>query len=291
MYDCIVIGGGIAGLTCSLYLARAGIKTLLLESTACGGQILNAQDIENYPGVNNINGYELINNLKDQVMSHECVEIKNESVIKIDSEKITTNNDEYFAKTLVIASGLKKRNLGVDNEESLIGAGISYCASCDGAFFKNKDVAIVGGGNSALDDAIYLSNIAHKVYLIIRREEFRGDKVLVDRIRKLNNVEIIKSSKVTKLIGKPLQQIEINNSRLIDVSGLFIAIGSTPNSELVKGLLDLDESGYIISNDTKTKRPNIFVAGDIRTKELRQLVTAASDGAIAANNVIQYLHN
>lgn len=291
MYDCIIIGGGISGLTASLYLARAGIKTLVLEESVCGGQILNAQNIENYPGVNSINGFELINNLTLQVKSYDCVDLKYEKVISIDNNSVTSSSNVYETKTIIIACGLKKKTLGLEHEEELIGSGISYCASCDGAFFKGRDVAVVGGGNTALDDVLYLSKIVNKVYLIIRREEFRGDKVLVDRINSLDNVEIIKSSKVTSLIGKPLNRIELNNNRLLDVSGLFIAIGSSPNTEFIQGLINLDDEGYIISEDTKTNAPNIFASGDIRTKGLRQLVTAASDGAIAANNVIQYLHN
>lgn len=291
MYDCIIIGGGISGLTASLYLARAGIKTLVLEESVCGGQILNAQNIENYPGVNSINGFELINNLTLQVKSYDCVDLKYEKVISIDNNSVTSSSNVYETKTIIIACGLKKKTLGLEHEEELIGSGISYCASCDGAFFKGRDVAVVGGGNTALDDVLYLSKIVNKVYLIIRREEFRGDKVLVDRINSLDNVEIIKSSKVTSLIGKPLNRIELNNNRLLDVSGLFIAIGSSPNTEFIQGLINLDDEGYIISEDTKTNAPNIFASGDIRTKVLRQLVTAASDGAIAANNVIQYLHN
>lgn len=291
MYDCIIIGGGISGLTAALYLARAGVKTLVLESNVFGGQIINAQDIENYPGINNISGYELINNLFEQFKSYDCIEIKNESVISVDKNSVKTQENTYHTKTIIVACGLKKKTLGLDGEKELIGSGISYCASCDGAFFKNRDVAVIGGGNTALDDVLYLSKIANKVYLIIRRDEFRGDQVLVKRINSLDNVEIIKSSKVTKLIGNPLTQIEINNDCTIDVSGLFIAIGSHPNTEFLRGIVDLDENGYIISEDTKTNVDNIFAAGDIRTKDLRQLVTAASDGAIAANNVIQYLHN
>ena len=291
MYDCIIIGGGISGLTSALYLARAGVKTLVLEANICGGQILNAQDIENYPGVNNINGYDLINNLSEQLSKFECVEIKNEEVIKVNVRFVTTERNTYETKTIIVACGLKRNTLGLDSEDKLIGSGLSYCATCDGAFFKNKDVAVVGGGNTALDDVLYLSKIVNKIYLIIRRDEFRGDQILVNRVKSLANVEIIKSSKITKLIGNPLQQIEINNEKILDVSGLFVAIGSSPNSEFLRGLVDLDEAGYIISEDTKTNVPNIFASGDIRTKDLRQLVTAASDGAIAANNVIQYLHN
>lgn len=291
MYDCVIIGGGISGLTASLYLARAGIKTLVLESNVCGGQIINAQRIENYPGINNISGYELIDNLCEQVKSYDCIDIKNESVIDIDNNFVKTNENTYQTKTIIVACGLKKNSLGLEHESELIGSGISYCASCDGAFFKSRDVAVVGGGNTALDDVLYLSKIANKVYLIIRRDEFRGDQILVDRINHLDNVEIIKSSKVTSLIGNPLNKIEINNDYTLDVSGLFIAIGSHPNTEFLQGIVDLDENGYIISEGTKTNVPNIFASGDIRTKDLRQLVTAASDGAIAANNVIQYLHN
>jgi thioredoxin reductase (NADPH) len=291
MYESIIIGGGISGLTAALYLARAGIKTLVLESFVCGGQIINSPNIENYPGIPNISGYDLISNLKKQVSSYSNVDIICEEVKEVTLDKVITSNSEYSYKTLIVATGLKRKVLGLANEEELIGSGISYCATCDGAFYKNKDVAIVGGGNTALDDAIYLSNIANKVYLIVRKDCFRGDKVLVDKVSNINNIEIKYSSKVTNTYGNPLNSIEINNDYNINVSGLFIAIGSIPNSKIVSNILDIDSNGYIISEDTNTKVKNIFVCGDVRTKELRQLITASSDGAIAASNVIQYLHN
>lgn len=289
MYDSIIIGGGIAGLTSALYLARANLKVLLLEAGVCGGQIINATNVENYPGILSISGYDLISNIKNQLSQYNNVEIKYERVISLTKNSVSTEKGKYDTKTIIIASGLVRRQLNIEEEEALVGSGVSYCATCDGAFFKNRDVAVVGGGNTALDETLYLSKIANKIYLIIRGEEFRGDLSLVNKIEHLDNVEILKKTSVTRLIGNPLSSIEINNSNVLNVSGLFIAIGSLPNTEFVNGLILCDESGYVISEDTNTNVENIFVAGDVRTKKFRQLVTSSSDGAIAAKNVIEYL--
>lgn len=289
MYDSIIIGGGIAGLTCALYLARANVKVLVIEESVCGGQIINAANIENYPGYISISGFDLINNLKMQLGNFSNIEIVYESVINISDNKVFTKDHEYEAKTIVIASGLKRRRLNIDSESELIGSGVSYCATCDGSFFKNKNVAVIGGGNTALDEVLYLSKIANKISIIIRSDEFKGDSSVVEKVEKLDNVEIIKNSVVTKLIGNPLSSIEINNKDIIPVSGVFVAIGLVPNTEFCKKTILCDEGGFIFSENTKTNVDNIFVAGDVRTKDLRQLVTASSDGAIAAKNVIEYL--
>lgn len=289
MYDSIIIGGGIAGLTSALYLARANLKVLAIEESVCGGQIINAANVENYPGYVSISGFDLIKNIEKQLECFSNVEIIYESVIDIENNKVITKKGEYETKTIIIASGLKKKQLSIDSEKELIGSGVSYCATCDGAFFKNKDVAVIGGGNTALDEVLYLSKIANKITIIIRSDKFRGDSSIVEKIKKLNNVEILKNSIVTKLIGNPLSAIEINGKDIIKVSGLFVAIGLIPNTDFCKKIVLCDEEGFIFSDDTKTNVTNIFVAGDVRTKNLRQLVTASSDGALAAKNVIEYL--
>ena len=298
MYDCIIIGGGISGLTASLYLARAGIKTLVLESNVFGGQIINAQDIENYPGINNISGYELIDNLCEQVKSYDCIEIKNESVIGIDDNSVKTKENTYQTKTIIVACGLKKNVLGLEHESELIGSGISYCASCDGAFFKSRDVAVVGGGNVALEDAIFLSRMCKKVYLIHRRDEFRGAKILQDEVKKNDKIEILWNTIVTKIDGDEvveklhIQDVDNHVDKLLDVDGIFIAVGTKPASELLSGKLSTDEKGYIIAGeDGVTNIPGIFAAGDGRSKNLRQVVTAVSDGANCVYSVERYLQN
>ena len=253
-YDCVIVGGGIAGLSAALYTARANLKTLVIEASQYGGQIVNSLEVENYPGVeDSISGY---------VVSF---------------------------KTAIVASGLKRRSLGV--EDDFIGKGVSYCATCDGAFFRNKDVAVVGGGNTALEDALYLSNLAKKVYLIHRREEFRAEYTVLARVKERENVEFVLNSEIKSIYGdNVLEGVILNNDRKIPVSGLFIAIGLSPETRYLNNILRVDENGFVVSEDTRTNLENVFVAGDVRTKDLRQLITAASDGAIAATNCINYIN-
>lgn len=292
MFDIVIIGAGISGMTAALYALRAGKSVLILESSSFGGQIINSKEIENYPGVKNIDGFSLMKNLYDQINSYG-VNYKNEKVIKlIDSNTIVTENNTYKAGVIIIATGLKNKTLGLENESKYVGAGISYCATCDGNFFKGKDVAVVGGGNTALEDVIYLSNIVNKVYLIHRRDIFRADSILVDKVKSLNNVEIIYNANIMELIGDSLlSSIRLDNDKTLDVNGLFVAIGKEPDNSNFSNIVELDKYGFIISDDTTTSISNVFVAGDCRTKELRQLITAASDGAIAANKAINYLNN
>lgn len=292
MFDIVIIGAGISGMTAALYALRAGKSVLILESSSFGGQIINSKEIENYPGVKNIDGFSLMKNLYDQINSYG-VNYKNEKVIKlIDSNTIVTENNTYKAGVIIIATGLKNKTLGLENESKYVGAGLSYCATCDGNFFKGKDVAVVGGGNTALEDVIYLSNIVNKVYLIHRRDTFRADSILVDKVKCLNNVEIIYNANVIELIGDSLlSSIKLDNDKTLDVNGLFVAIGKEPDNSNFSNIVELDKYGFIISDDTTTSTSNVFVAGDCRTKELRQLITAASDGAIAANKAINYLNN
>lgn len=290
MYDIIILGAGVAGLTSAIYALRQGKKVLVLEKNSFGGQIINAQDIENYPGSNHISGYELSLNIYNQA-KELGMEYKQEEVLEIDSsnKSIRTNKESYTYKALIIAMGLEKRKLGLENEQDLIGSGVSYCATCDGAFFKHKNVAVVGGGNTALEDALFLSEYVNKVYLIHRRDTFRGDENTLSKIKTKENIELVLNSIPTKLIGKPLEQIEVedknNNKKLLDVNGIFIAVGQSPSTEILRNILELDEYGYIIADKTnKTSQKYIYAAGDIIKKEVRQLTTAVADGTIAAIN-------
>lgn len=293
MYDIIVIGAGPAGLTSALYGLRANKKVLVLEAKTYGGQIVNASLVENYPGIPNISGFDYATNLYNQVKDLNG-EIKFEAVIRIEKDKtVITSKDEYKAKSIIIATGAENRKLNIENEKELVGKGVSYCATCDGNFYKGKIVAVNGGGNTALEDAIYLSNIAKKVYLIHRRDEFRGEERYIEELKKKSNVEIVLNSNITKLNGEnKLESIEVKstdgNINTLNIDGLFIAIGQTPKNEIFSNIIELDEKGYIKSQDgVHTNIENIYVAGDARVKELRQLTTAVSDGSIAATTAIK----
>lgn len=300
MYDIVIIGGGFAGLTAALYSARYGRKVLVIEEVAFGGQIINANEVENYPTIINTSGFELSNNLYNQVKDLG-VDFLSDRVMKIENsevKKVLTMNKEILCKSIIVASGMKRRKLDIESEERLTSRGISYCATCDGALFKNRIVAVVGSGNTSLEDAIFLSNYSKKVYVINRGNAFKGEKSYFDALKKKNNVEIIYNCEVIKISGEDkINSITIKNKlnnalKIIDLDGLFIAIGQIPNTEIYKGLLNLDEYGYIKADEScKTNIDGIFVAGDIRTKEVRQLITAASDGAVSAvraNNYIEF---
>ena len=293
MYDLIIIGGGPAGLTSALYALRANKKVLLLEARNYGGQIINAHNIENYPGIINISGYDFATNLYDQVKSLG-LEYKKETVIRIEEDKtVITNENTYNAKAIILATGTENRKLNINREEEFVGKGISYCATCDGNFYKDKVVAVVGGGNTALQDAIYLSNIASKVYLIHRRDEFRGENKYLEELKNINNIEYILNSNIININGNnKLESIDIKdndgNTKTIEIAGLFIAIGQEPKTEIFANLINLNESGYIKSIDgVHTNVSGIYVAGDVKEKELRQLTTATADGAIAATTAIR----
>ena len=297
MYDIIIVGAGPAGMTAALYAKRANKKVLIFESKTYGGQIVNTPVIENYPGIPDISGFDYATNLYNQIISLGC-EIKFEPVIRIEDDlTVITSKNKYVAKSIIIATRAENRKLKLENEEKFIGKGISYCATCDGNFYKNKTVAVNGGGNTALEDAIYLSNIAKKVYLIHRRDEFRGENKYIEDVRNKNNIELILKSTITKIIGdNKLKSIEItsidNKKQQIEVDGLFIAIGQTPNNEVFKNIIDVSKEGYIISEDgVHTTKKNIYVAGDTRIKDLRQLTTAVSDGAIAATTAIKEMED
>lgn len=292
MYDIIIIGAGPAGLTSALYALRANKKVLILEAKSYGGQIINASNIENYPGIPSISGFDFATNLYNQVKDLGG-EIIYERVTNISEYKqVITSKNTYQAKAIIIATGVSKSPLNLTNEESFTGKGISYCATCDGNFFKGRDVAVVGGGNTALEDALYLSNLANTVYLIHRRNSFRGEAKYVEELKNKSNVKFILDSEISSLNGvDKLESITINTQNQkqdITIAGLFIAIGQKPHNEIFTNVVDLDNNGYIISLDgVHTKTKGIYVAGDARVKELRQLTTAVNDGSIAATIAIK----
>lgn len=295
MYDVIVIGGGPAGLTAALYSLRAEKRVLVLEGNGFGGQIVYAQTVDNFPGVPNMNGAAFAEKLLEQVMAAGG-DVEFENVTKvIDGEEKTVITDyhEYKAKSVIIATGVKHRHLGVEGEEEHIGKGVSFCAVCDGAFFRGRSVAVVGGGNTAVEDAIYLADMAEKVYLIHRRDEFRAENAVVNALHEKKNVELVLNSVVSKINGDEfVNGIEVLNvntqeKREIKISGVFVAIGQIPQNEIFRGIVDLDSDGYVIAGeDCKTSAKGIFTAGDCRTKSIRQLTTAVGDGTVAALNTL-----
>ncbi|MBR2710238.1 thioredoxin-disulfide reductase [Candidatus Saccharibacteria bacterium] len=300
MYDVVIIGAGPAGLTAAIYTRRAAKKVLVLEAKVYGGQIVNTLDIENYPAEEHISGYDFATKLYNQAKNLGA-EIVFEKVISIEAngkqKKIITTDNVYEAGSVIIATGSENRKLGLPNEDQLVGKGISYCATCDGAFYKNKKVAVVGGGNTALEDALYLADVAEKVYLIHRRSEFRGEDSTVSRLKGKENIQFVLNSNVTKLnAGNKLESIEVASTdgkvRTIEIDGLFVAIGRIPESKAFANLIKLDDAGYIEADEKcHTNVDGIFVAGDSRTKDVRQLVTATSDGAIAATEAVKYISN
>lgn len=296
MYDCIIIGGGPAGLTAGIYLARANKKILILEKENIGGQISSSPLIENYPGFVSISGAELASNLYEQAEKLQ-IPIELEEVLKIEDSKVKrviTEYNTYECSSVIIATGAKYRLLGLANEKELIGKGIHFCVSCDGAFYKNQDVAVIGGGNTAVTNAIYLANLCHKVYLICRKDKLKSEDKLINDIKAINNIEIIYNSIIDKINGdKELENIDvIQNSgekRNLVIKALFVSIGLDAQSSVAENILQLNAQNYIISNDCETNVSGIFVAGDVREKKVRQLTTAVNDGALAANQVIKYL--
>lgn len=299
MTDIIVIGAGTAGLSAAIYGVRAGKSVLVFEENAYGGQIINTPEIENYPGLYKISGFEYAKKIHDQAIDLGA-EIKSERVLSVedasDHKVVKTKDHSYEAKAVIIASGAHNRELGLEHEKEWVGAGISYCATCDGMFFRKQDVAVNGGGNTAVEDALFLSNYCKKVYVIHRRDQFRGDEASVEKLKEKDNVELVLNATVTKLIGTDgLDGVEVTDKmtgekRQIPVTGLFVAIGQVPSNDRFKNLVDLDDKGYIVAGeDCQTSTEGIFVAGDCRTKKVRQLITAAADGAVAAIAASEYI--
>lgn len=300
IYDTVVIGGGPGGYTAALYAVRAGLSTLLLEKFSAGGQMTQTAQIDNYPGFDEgIDGFTLGFKMQQtaQRFGTETVQAEVLSVdLKAEPKIISTDSGAFFAKTVIIATGAEHKHLGIDNEETLIGRGVGYCASCDGMLFRGKTVAVVGGGNSAASDALLLSRICAKVYLIHRRDTLRATKIYHDPLQNANNLEFKWNSEVSELIfDKKLSGIRIRNTvngyiEDISVDGLFISIGRTPVTQIFSEQIETDDSGYIVADEsTQTNIPGVFAAGDVRTKTLRQIVTAAADGAVAAHYAEMYI--
>ncbi|MBQ2729697.1 MAG: thioredoxin-disulfide reductase [Clostridia bacterium] len=300
IYDMLIIGGGPAGYTAALYASRAGLSTLLIEKMSPGGQMGLTGDIDNYPGFEEgIDGFTL--GMKMQANAHrfgavtEYGEVQDMD-ISDSIKKVQTESKAFLSKTVVIATGASPRELGIENEKQYIGRGVHYCAHCDGRFYKDKTVVVVGGGNSAVQDALYLSRLAKKVYLIHRRDTLRATKLYHEPLKKAENVEFIWDSTVVELKAeKRINGIKVRNKKTgaesdMAVDGVFISIGRKPATELLRGKLALDENGYVIADETtRTSVDGIFAAGDVRTKALRQVVTAAADGANAAHYAEEYL--
>lgn len=300
MYDILIVGAGPAGLTAAIYARRASKSVLILEAKSYGGQIINTPEIENYPVAPHISGFDFATKIYEQAtaLGAEVIYEKAVEIIDNGSEKeVRTENNSYKAKAIIIATGSENRKLGVDGEDELVGRGISYCATCDGAFYRKKNVAVVGGGNTALEDALYLADIAEKVYLIHRRDEFRGEDANVSALKARGNVEFVLNSQVIKLNAqKRLESIDVQNKngeiRNIEVNGLFVAVGRIPENQNFAKVVNLDSAGYIIAGeDCVTNAKGIFVAGDNRVKNVRQLVTATADGAVAVSEAVKYINS
>ena len=298
-YDIVVVGAGPAGLSAAIYGVRAGKSVLVLEALTHGGQIVNTPEIENYPGIKNISGFEFAQGLYEQAVALGAI-VKYEKVNSIEVQDniklVKTAKEIYETKAVILATGAKNRSLGLEREDSLLGLGISYCATCDGAFYRGRDVAVAGGGNTAIEDATFLANYCNKVYVIHRRDSFRAEDALVKALKTKENVEFVLDSNIKELIGTDgLEAVVVENknnkeSRKIEVAGLFVAIGQKPENNEFSSVVNLDDAGYILGGeDTKTNVSGIFVAGDTRTKAVRQLATAAGDGAVAGLGAAAYI--
>ncbi|MBQ7295590.1 MAG: FAD-dependent oxidoreductase [Clostridia bacterium] len=297
MTDIIIIGGGIAGLTSAVYALRTGKSVILFERKAYGGQISQSHAVENYPGFEKISGAELSMNLHAQAKAFGC-EFKNETIAKVvdgKTKRVITNKGEYEAKGVIFALGAEARKSGLENEKDLIGRGLSYCAVCDGNFFRGRDVMVVGGGNTAVQDALYLAEICKKVYLTHRRSTFRAEDKLVEKLREKENVELVTDCVLVSAVAAPIlksvtvKNIKTDEEREIAVNGLFLAIGQVPATKDFADILPLDEYGYVIADETCKVSDGIYVAGDCRKKLVRQLTTAAADGTVAATLLCEEL--
>lgn len=301
MYDVVIIGSGPAGMSAAIYAKRAMLNVVVIEKEAfMGGQIIYSEQVDNYPGMYGVKGFNLANSMREHAEALEVkfMDGKVSNVEDRGSYKIInlTDGTSIDSRTIVVATGARHRHLGIEGEESYIGSGISYCATCDGAFFRKRVTACVGGGDVALSDALYLSKICEKVYLIHRRDEFRAAKTIIEQVKNTPNIELLTPYEVHKISGDGIiENIVVTNSntgeeRELEISGLFIAVGMEPETDFVADLIERDEQGYIVAGeDTLTNVPGIMVAGDVRTKKLRQVVTAVADGACAIQAVEEYL--
>lgn len=300
IYDVIIIGSGPAGLSAAIYAQRAKLSSIVIEANyVSGGQVVNTYEVDNYPGLPGISGMDLGNTLRGHAEKMGSIFVRDRvQELRLDGpvKKVIAGKQEYQAKTILLATGAKHRHLGVPGEEELTGSGVSYCATCDGAFFKDKTVAVVGGGDVAVEDAIFLARVCKKVYVIHRRDELRAAKILQENLFALEQTEMVWNSVVTKIQGDfqvksiKVKDVVTGEESELPVDGCFIAVGITPNSELVKDQLELDRGGYIeAGEDGVTSIPGVFAAGDVRTKQLRQIITAASDGANCITSIQNYL--
>ena len=300
IYDVIILGSGPAGLSAAIYAQRARLNTLVIEEKPLsGGQILDTYEVDNYPGLQGIGGFELGMKFREHAdtlgVTFHTAQVQKVQVAG-NLKEVVTEKETFQTKSVIVATGATHRKLGVQGEEELVGAGVSYCATCDGAFFKGKTVAVVGGGDVALEDALFLARGCEKVYLIHRRDEFRGAKVLQEQVQKTENITVLWNSEVKEIQGEnKVEKILLHNNieetdTTLEVQGIFIAVGIQPNNDAVKEVVAVDEQGYVKAlEDTVTSEPGIFAAGDVRTKQLRQVITAAADGANAVTSVERYL--
>lgn len=298
IYDLIIVGSGPAGMTAAIYAARNNLDVMIVEGLAPGGQMINTNSIENYPGFSNIDGASLAYSMHEQVVKLN-VEYQFGMVTKIiknDNFVITINNQDYFSKTVIIATGAKNRKLHVPGEEALIGRGVSFCAICDGHFYKGKKVAVVGGGNASLEESLYLATVASDVYLIHRRNEFRAEESIVERVKNTGNIHLVLNSQVIKFNGQnKLESLDIINNETksvtnLEVEGCFEFVGMLPSSELVKEFNCVDEAGYILVDENfETQVKGLYACGDVVKKKIRQIVTACNDGAIASMHITKVI--
>ncbi len=300
LYDTIIIGGGPGGYTAALYTARAGLSTLVMEKLSPGGQMATTDQVDNYPGFpEGINGFELAMKMQESAQRFGAETYYGEAVkleLASSPKHIVTDSGEFRAKTVILSTGASPRELGVAGEQELRGKGVSYCATCDGMFYKDKTVAIVGGGNTAAADALYLSKICKKVYLIHRRDTLRASRVYLEPLKSRENIEFVWDSEVTalhheeKLTGITVRNKKTGDEQSLSCDGLFVAIGNVPNSALFAGQVNLTESGYVDADETtRTNLPGVFAIGDVRSKPLRQIITAAADGAVASQFAEEYV--
>lgn len=298
--DLFIIGSGPAGMAAAIYAKRAGMSVVLMEKTGIsGGQVLTTYEVDNYPGLPMMNGFDLSEKFREHA-AHLGVEVAEGEVEKIIDQGVgklvVTKDANYITKAIIIATGANHAKLGVPGEEELTGMGVSYCATCDGAFFRGRTVAVVGGGDVAVEDAVFLARTCEKVYLIHRRDSLRAAKILQEAVFGLSNVEILWNTQVKEIRGEEMVESlqlcdsETGEESILAVNGVFIAVGTLPNTSFVKGLVAMDEKGYIVAGeDCVTSAAGIFAAGDVRTKQLRQIITAAADGANAVTSVERYL--
>lgn len=301
IYDMIIIGSGPAGMSAAIYAQRAMLKTLVIEKDIPGGQVVNTYEVDNYPGIPDITGFELSTKMREHA-EKLGVEIQSEYVedVILDSKikVVKTSTNEYQSKTIIIATGAKWRKIGVKGEQEFTGRGVSYCATCDGAFFRNRTVAVIGGGDVAVEDAIFLARMCKKVYLLHRRNELRAVKILQENLFKIeeDKLEILWDTEVQQIIGNDqVEKITIinnktNEEKQVEVEGVFVGIGTEPNSELIKDKVKCDDYGYVITDETgATSVKGVYAAGDVKQKSLRQIITAAADGATSVYAAERYI--